>query len=535
VPFVALIPLLFVLDRPVMIDDTLFLAASRQIARAPLRPYDFPINWYGWVEPFWDVFKNPPLLAYWLAVTEGLVGTRESVLHAAMLPFTVGATCAGVRLARRFAGDSPWTTATWVAAPAFLVSAATLMADVPALALSLWGVVLWVEGVDADLRGRRRLGALLAGLAVIMKYTAVIGVAVLVVYAVALRDRTARGTRNAWRPLADVWVASLPLFAWGLVTLGTTGRVHFVEALSVGGGGLDPNPGWMAHRAIAILTFMGGTAVFPLLAAAPALRRSRWIGALAAVAFGIAAALATPEVWPARALQPGSLVLVGVLATVGAAALLGAAHEAVRDRTSAFLGIWLALHIVYLWLWSWTLAARFVLPAIVPLALLLARARDRDRGRRDDALFAGGAVVALVTAVVVLIADGVPGLLYRDAVPAIAAQAQREGRSAFFTGSWGFHHYAQRAGLVRLDTRAPAVRGGDLVLQPYYAANNALPDDLERRLRRLDDIVVPPPPLHVHTMNINVGAALHSSAFGPLPFFPSRMPAEGIRIWEVRR
>jgi hypothetical protein len=62
-----------------------------------------------------------------------------------------------------------------------------------------------------------------------------------------------------------------------------------------------------------------------------------------------------------------------------------------------------------------------------------------------------------------------------------------------------------------------------------------LPDDLERRLRRLDDIVVPPPPLHVHTMNINVGAALHSSAFGPLPFFPSRMPAEGIRIWEVRR
>jgi hypothetical protein len=535
VPFAALIPLLLVLDRPVMVDDTLFLAAARQIVRTPLTPYAFSINWYGWLEPFWDVFKNPPLVAYWFAVVDGLGGVREPVLHAAMLPFALGATLAGVRLARRFVGDSPWTTAAWVAAPAFLVSAATLMADVPALALSLWGIVVWIEGVDADLRGRRRLGALLAGLAVIAKYTAIIGLAVLIVYVVTMRDRRARGGREAWRALADIWVASLPLFGWGLLTLGTTGRVHVVDAFSVGGGGLDPNPGWMAHRAIAILTFTGGTAVFPLLAAASRLRRRRWIGTVAAVALGIAAALGTPHVWPTRSLQPGALVVVGVLATVGAAALLGAAREALRDRSGAFLGIWLALHVMYLWLWSWTLAARFVLPAIVPLALLLARARIRDEGRRGEALLAGGAVLALATAVVLLFADRSPGLLYREAVPSIAAQARREGRRVFFTGAWGFQHYAERAGLVRLDTRAPAIRSGDLVFQPYYAANNALPPEIERRLRVLDDVVAPPPPLRVHTMNINVGAALHSSAYGPLPFFRSGMPAEGIRIWEVRR
>jgi hypothetical protein len=45
--------------------------------------------------------------------------------------------------------------------------------------------------------------------------------------------------------------------------------------------------------------------------------------------------------------------------------------------------------------------------------------------------------------------------------------------------------------------------------------------------------VAPAPPFNLHTMNLNVGAGLHSSVFGPLPYFPAHLPAEGIKVWLV--
>src|SRR6185436_10776782 len=119
-------------------------------------------------------FKNPPLLSYWLAMARGLGATRDWLLHAALVPFSVAALLGGIRLARRFVNAPATATLLWAASPAFVVSAATLMADVPALAASLWGVALWIEGIDADSSRHRRLGALLVGIAFVTKYTAIV-------------------------------------------------------------------------------------------------------------------------------------------------------------------------------------------------------------------------------------------------------------------------------------------------------------------------------------------------------------------------
>jgi 4-amino-4-deoxy-L-arabinose transferase-like glycosyltransferase len=534
VALLPLVPLLFVLDRAVMIDDALFLKAAAQIRRDPVRPFEFLVNWYGWEEPFWHVFKNPPGFSYWLAAVETLFGPHEAVLHLGALPFTVAAVLAAVALARRFAGQGAWVAAAWAASPAFLVSAATLMADVPSLALSLWGLVLWIRGADGDESRARRLGAALAGLAVVVKYTAALGVATLALYSVVV----AGGARRR-RQLADLWPAVLPAAGWSLLTLATHGRSHIIDALTVGGGGLDPNPGWFAHRAIALLTFVAGTSVFAVVLALPALRtpRGRALAGVAA-AIGAGAALGTPVVWSPLGLPPGTVPFTGVLAAAGALVMLLAFREGLagRDGEGRFLAGWVALNLVYLWLWSWTIAARFVLPLMLPLAILLARALTRPGGpsRRSAGLLAAAAGGALAVSVTVLIADAEVGDFYRRAVPQLGAQAQRERRQAHFVGAWGFQHYAERAGLAKLDRDLPRVERGDIVLQPYYAANRDIPGSVTARLEALASLPAPRPTLDVHAMNINVGAGFYSSTYGPLPFTRARLPAEGVLVWRVR-
>lgn len=527
-----------------MIDDTLFLKAAEQIRHDPMRPFTFLVNWYGWEEPFWRVFKNPPGLAYWLAAVSRLLGESELVLHAAMLPFAAAAVGAGVWLARRFAANSPWLTAAWVASPAFLVSSATLMADVPSLAFVLWALVFWIRGADSASPGSRRLGALLAGVAFIVKYTAGLGVVTLVLYAILVVQGDERR-----RALGDLWPAVLAPAAWSLLTLATHERNHILDALAVGGGGLDPNPGWFFHRGIALMTFVAAAGVVPVVQALATLRaRGAVMVAGAAVLIGLAAAIATPWVWSPRGLPDGAVLVVGILVAAGALAMIVAFREGIAsvDRDGWFLAAWLGIQVLYLWLWSWTIAARFVLPMLPPLALLLARAlgarpasvgepQPPVSGRSHASVLAVSALVALAVSVPVLLADGYAGEFYRRALPQIAAQARSEGRAGYFVGAWGFQHYAERAGLTKLNVDAPRLPAGAILLQPYYAANRDVPREVADRLERLASLPGPPPPLRIHTMNINVGAGFYSSVYGPLPFYFAHLPAEGVIVWRVRQ
>ena len=543
-----------------MIDDALFLKVAAQILRDPLRPFSVNVNWYGWDEPLWAVFKNPPGLSYWLAGVTAMVGPIEIAWHLSLLPFAIAAVLAMYRLGQRFTESPGWTTAMLVASPAFLISASTLMADVPALALTSWGLVLWIDGGDGDSRRSRWAGALLSGLAVMVKYTAAVSVLTLPLYTVLCTSRTRRRAE-----VIDLWPAVIPPLAWALLTLSTTGRIHLIDALLVRGGGFDPNPGWFGHRVIALLTFIAGAGVFPLLSAGSLVKSG--VGrvlAIVAGGFGVIAAIVTPTIWSPRGLLPGATSLVGVLAAIGTGAVLmtcSAAFTAARrnDRDGAFLVGSIALHSAFLLLWSWTIAARFVLPMLVPLALLFGRVLPGEQvsgvrpmflrrllgGGSVTVRLAGVTLMALVLSIVLLRADRVAGDFHRRVVAGIGAQARREHRPVLFTGAWGFSYYAEQAGMQRLDcqprgagdsrcVRAPELPPRALVLRPYFVANNQLPPDIERRLSEIANIPSPAPLLALHTMNLNAGAGFYSSSYGPLPFMRAYLPADGVIVWTLR-
>src|ERR1700748_3293704 len=91
-----------------------------------------------------DVTKNPPGGAYYLALTGELFGFSEVAMHAAMLVPALLCLAGVAKLAKGGALQAVVFTAL---APAFLVSSTTLMCDVLMLCTWVWAMVFWERGL----------------------------------------------------------------------------------------------------------------------------------------------------------------------------------------------------------------------------------------------------------------------------------------------------------------------------------------------------------------------------------------------------
>jgi len=142
------------LTKPFNVDDPLFIWAAHQIQAHPGNPYGFNVNWYGTMQPMWDVTKNPPLACYYLALAAGIFGWGEIALHFAFLLPAVAAIIGAYQLARRFCDHPMLAALVTLFTPVFLISGTTVMCDVPMLAFWIWAVVLWIDGTKQNDFGR---------------------------------------------------------------------------------------------------------------------------------------------------------------------------------------------------------------------------------------------------------------------------------------------------------------------------------------------------------------------------------------------
>jgi 4-amino-4-deoxy-L-arabinose transferase-like glycosyltransferase len=130
------------------IDDTLFLKLAQQIQEHPLDFFGFQVNWHFTPQPMAEVTKNPPLWGYALAAAASVLGFGETGLHFfAMIP-AVFAVWGTYRLAQRCTANPMFAALVTLFMPAFLVSSTTVMCDTAMLALWMWALVLWLEGLD---------------------------------------------------------------------------------------------------------------------------------------------------------------------------------------------------------------------------------------------------------------------------------------------------------------------------------------------------------------------------------------------------
>jgi hypothetical protein len=180
------------LGKAIHIDDTLFVWAAKHIAQHPLDPYGFSVVWYKISMPMHEVTLNPPLASYYAALAGAWAGWSEVFLHLAFLLPAVIVIIGVYELARGLCDSPAFAAALTLAAPGFLVSATTLMSDVPMLALWTVAVVLLRQGIEREDPIRLGASAVIMAAGALTKYFGACLIPLLLLYSICKQRRLGR-------------------------------------------------------------------------------------------------------------------------------------------------------------------------------------------------------------------------------------------------------------------------------------------------------------------------------------------------------
>jgi hypothetical protein len=516
--FLLLVALLFGglnVFKPLTIDDAAYHYFARQIAARPLDPYGFAVLWYQEPDHANDVLA-PPVLPYTWALGVRLFGDDPAACKLLLLPWSFLLVFAVHALLRRFASglEVPLTVLT-VLSPALWPSL-NFMLDVPALALGLAAVALFLRACDDGSFWKAACAGLLAGVGCETKYTACTAVAAMVLAAL-LRRRWALAAA-AVLPAAHVFCA------WEFITAVLYRRSHFFLRLT-GSESTDPRSVSEALQNLvltkgslvtSLLSLLGGvTPALLLLGLAASGLRRRWVVFAAAFFLGGLVTVALFDshlggsVAPSARLfgpqnpPPLNYELADVIFAVFGGALLILAGVAARallrpgggDRSEVvFLLGWLALEVGAYFPLTPFPAVRRVLGVVVVLSLLLGRYAARNLGGVRARQTVWGVVAFGVWLGLALFT-----LDYREAEvqqrgAEEAARWIRDngGGRVWYAGHWGFQYYAERNGMQAVIPRYHYDPDSGLPPPTTLEAGDwlVLPDShIDQQELRLDDMV----------------------------------------------
>jgi hypothetical protein len=449
--------------KPLHIDDTYYHYHAAHLARRPLEPFAFAMFWHEWPHPAIDEVC-PPVVPYWWALGIRLLGDHALLWKLWFFPFTLTFVAALHGLGRRLAPGTEiallWMT---VLSPVFLPGL-NLMVDIPALALALAAILLFLHA-GANASSLAAVGAgILAGLAMQTKYSALVVPGVLLAYAL-LTGRPRLG-------MMALATAGLVFASWEGFVAWTQGAAPFLYQL-----GLDDVTRHCRHRSdlmVPLLTLVGGTAPALALAAAIALgardRPVRVGAVLMAVIF----------MWLlAGTVSIAVFAALGILVWGASAAIIGRlwhlarrASAAASARVSALDGLlflWLALEIVGYFCISPFPAVRRVLGIVIVLTLLAGRLASKTGGFcRRPHLVRMATGLSIVLGFLYYVTDVLEARARQQGIERAVAlvRAQNPGARIWYMGHWGWQYFAERQGLEPVVPDHSRLSAGDWLIEP---------------------------------------------------------------------
>ena len=339
------------------------------------------------------------------------------------------------------------------------------------------------------------------------------------------------------------------LAAWGAQNILVDGRLHvlasaghyrsFYEGQSFDWAGL-------VKKTLSDLSSLGGTA---FAAAALLLLAGTWrraatfaIAALAAVSLFV---LRPPSIERLATYSPTDVALVACFFAGGVTLVLDALWRAPegspppagaddgRGSDWTFLVTWLVCTLAGALLLLPFGSARYLLPALAPLWLLLVRRAQSMLGDGRDLHLALGLAIAQGAALGVLLGLADAEWAGRYRAVAREVRAAHPDRAIWFVGEWGFRYYMGAAGgrYLRSTDEGPDV--GDLVVRPVVAGMHAMSEGVQERAVLLKQI-----PLQsrwpLRLMSFDAKTGYYSHHWGYLPWRFSHYPLDTIEIFEIR-
>jgi hypothetical protein len=489
----ALLALIVVLAnsiKPVTVDDTVYIGYAAHIAAHPFDPYGFTFFWYTVPENALEILC-PPVVPYWLAIGMVFLGENPALLKLWMYPFLFLLAWSLRALLRRFSPRShDGMLPLMMLSPAILPTV-NLMLDIPALALGLSAIVLFIRSCERISWPLALAAGLVAGLAMQTKYTALLVPPVIGWYGLT------RWKQSAFKRAAiAIAIAFLVFSGWEALLISKYGRSHFAfhvrDQQSSIEPGTQPIAAFIQNKSYLVpplAGYLGCLGIGNGLLAAAALGLPRRVLALAAGlwAAGFCWIIFTPARWNTFSIPDtpiatsfvsifwqvsGTLILFGLFLSAFVLTFRLGKGLRIRGNVDAlFLVGWLVIELGGYFALTPFGAARRVIGLVVVGGLLTSRLaslvgriyRDRYPSQWVTTLVIAAGVV--VTAIDTL--DAFPEKVCAEKAAVVTADRKKE-YTVWFAGHWGFQYYCGRAGMSQIVPGQSILKPGDFLVLPTY-------------------------------------------------------------------
>jgi len=514
------------------IDDPLFIWCGRHLLSNPWNFYDFNVNWYGRDEAMSAATQNPPLASYYLALVGRFFGWSELALHAGFLVPAVAAVLGTYRLAKRFCAHPLAAGLATIAAPVFLVSGTSVMCDTMMLALWIWSLVFWMEGLAKNSRVSLGISALLISACGLTKYFGFALIPLALVYSLMERRKI-----GAW--LAYLMLPSIILVFYEWLTHKLYGQGALFDAFAFAG--KQRTGGNLPWKILVGLAFSGGSFIF-LLPAAFLLWSKRTLATafilLVLTGFCLVALkkVALVPAMEARHINWLFLVQVALFVAAGASLIALATADLLQNRTAAalLLFLWVVGTFVFACVMCWQISGRYLLPMLPAASILLLRRLELRKSLHQGNLIRLLAPPLGISLVVALMAAWADYQLANSARAAAAHIQQEMGvgpHTAWFEGHWGFQYYMELQGARPVDFHHLPHSSNDVMILPLENSFvfNPPPSDFTPWFEYDAEAST-----FLTTMSASCGAGFYSDDFGPLPFVFCRVPAPKYLVFRAK-
>lgn len=238
---------LFFINKAYHIDDPFTITISKAIGEHFIR---VPQVYQGNLIFMGEVCDNPLFLGYYFAPIIKLLGDKEVWLHLFYLPFSLLIIVSMYILSKRFIGKGIFTTLCLCVTPVFIVMSQNIMLDIPLLAFFLGALAAFIYGADNDDKRLLFLSAILAGLAILTKYSGLLVILVMFTYALSISKKR------------YVFFLLIPIFMfllWCLHNFIFYHRIYFLVGLLMKGPAFNIEA--IALRTFAVLSFLSGASI----------------------------------------------------------------------------------------------------------------------------------------------------------------------------------------------------------------------------------------------------------------------------------
>ena len=453
--------------KPFHCDDVVYHEYAAHIATHFADPLEFDVLLSQQPKPAHQI-QFPLVFPYIWAVAIRLVGDWPAAGNLASVPFLIVFCWALDALLRRFAGNVSRPFLWCIALSPAVLPGINRMLDVPSMALALAAVETFLRSCETTSARLAIVSGLCAGLAIEIKYTALVVPACLVLAGV-FQGHARRGVVAT--------VVTMGVFAaceYAVAAL--TGHAIFLEALRRTSGATDL-PIRLGELAVSVIAIAGATHLTLPLVSLAAMRVARfWLGAATAVTVGSFVLIAVFWTNATYHLENVLFGAVGIFGWIALAVLIrsnfasseGSTPPINARRMDAFLVAWLLLELAAFFVISPFPATRRLLGIAIVAGLIVARKASHSLDHANVLNVRGAAIVTI------LLGLAMNGLDVREAdarrravrqsLPIVASDASTA--TCWFTGHWGFDYYARQAGYRAVVPGASQIRRGDWVVIP---------------------------------------------------------------------